>query len=244
MKPSRLFLLLLLCVFAQGVLAQGFLSGNVRDAKGQPVGFVNVAMLHAATGAVVTGTIAGEAGDFKLATPAAGSYKLKLSFLGYTPLETAPFEVNNSSFNKDFGNLVLQEDTKMLQEVVVQAMRPTVVAYADKMVVSVEGTAMAGGATAFEVLSKSPGVWVDQEGNINLNGKPGVQVMQDGRSSYLSGKELQNLLQGMSADNIKDLEIIANPSAKYDAEGASGIININLKKNTLSGLNGSVYAGY
>src|SRR5690606_27897991 len=100
------------------------------------------------------------------------------------------------------------------------------------------------GSTAYEVLEKSPGVWIDQDGNITLNGKPGVQVMINGKQSYLSGKQLQNLLQGMSAENLKDLEIITNPSARYDAEGASGIININLKKNEAFGMNGNVYVGY
>ncbi|QMU28751.1 outer membrane beta-barrel family protein [Adhaeribacter radiodurans] len=244
MKLLKLPLFVLFLFFAQHGLAQGKLSGTVQDAKGQPLGFVNVAVLKATDGKIVTGTIASLEGGFQMVAPGAGMYKVRLSMIGYTTLETALFEVNGNNFNKDFGNLTLLEDTGMLGEVVVQAMRPTVINQADKMVVSVEGTALASGATAFEVLTKSPGVWVDQEGNIKLNGKAGVQIMVDGRTSYLSGKELQNLLQSMSAENIKDLEIITNPSARYDAEGASGIININLKKNTIAGMNGSVYAGY
>ncbi|WP_207429946.1 outer membrane beta-barrel family protein [Sabulibacter ruber] len=244
MKLSTfLFLLLSICL-SQSLLAQGVLSGSVRDAGGQPLGFVNVAVLKEADGAVVTGTTASAEGNFQVVAPGAGKYKLRLTFIGYKPLETALFEVTGPGMHKDFGTLTLQEDTETLQEVVVQAMRPTVITQADKMVVTVEGTAMAGGATAYEVLTKSPGVGVDQEGNVKLNGKAGVQVMIDGRASYLSGKELQNLLQSMSAENIKELEIITNPSAKYDAEGASGIININLKKNTLAGMSGSVYTGY
>ncbi|WP_240337139.1 TonB-dependent receptor domain-containing protein [Rufibacter psychrotolerans] len=244
MKLSTfLFLLLSICL-SQSLQAQGVLSGSVRDASGQPLGFVNVAVLKEVDGAVVTGTAASAEGNFQVVAPGAGKYKLRLTFIGYRPLETATFEMPGSGMHKDFGTLTLQEDTETLQEVVVQAMRPTVITQADKMVVMVEGTAMAGGATAYEVLTKSPGVGVDQEGNVKLNGKAGVQVMIDGRASYLSGKELQNLLQSMSAENIKELEIITNPSAKYDAEGASGIININLKKNAQAGMSGSVYAGY
>ncbi|GAA4424315.1 TonB-dependent receptor [Pontibacter saemangeumensis] len=243
---KRYLLLIFLTVSALGheALAQGMLSGAVKDAQGLPLSFVNVAVLKVSDEAVVTGTIADMEGGFQIVTPAGGTFKLKLSMLGYTPMETAPFEVNGSSFSKDFGSLRLIEDAQVLREVTVQAMRPTVVAHSEKMVVNVAGTAMAAGATAFEVLTKSPGVWVDQDGNIKLNGKAGLQIMIDGRQAYLSGKELQNLLQSMSADNIKDLEIVTNPSAKYDAEGASGVININLKKNTLGGMNGSVYAGY
>ncbi|MFD2513248.1 TonB-dependent receptor domain-containing protein [Pontibacter locisalis] len=244
MKRYLLLIFLTLSALGHEALAQGVLSGTVKDEQGKALGFVNVAVLKDSDEAVVTGTIADMEGGFRIVTPAAGIYKLKLSMLGYTPTETVPFKVTSSNFSKDFGSLSLKEDAQVLREVTVQAMRPTVVAHADKMVVNVAGTAMAAGATAFEVLTKSPGVWVDQDGNIKLNGKAGVQIMIDGRQAYLSGKELQNLLQSMSADNIKDLEIVTNPSAKYDAEGASGVININLKKNTTGGMNGSVYAGY
>lgn len=214
------------------------------DNDEQPVGFVNVAVLEVGTAKVVTGAIADMDGNFLIKTPAKGTYLLKLSGLGYVEQQTHSFEVSGPDLSKDFGKLYLKPDTKVLAEVQVQAMRPTVITEADKMVVSVEGTALAGGTTAYEVLTKSPGVWVDQDGNIQLNGKAGVQVMINGKRSYLSGKELQTLLQGMSAENIKDLELITNPSAKFDAEGASGVININLKKNVDTGLNGSVYAGY
>ncbi|TPE42137.1 TonB-dependent receptor domain-containing protein [Pontibacter mangrovi] len=244
MKRYLFLIFLALSVIGSEAIAQGILSGTVQDGQGQPLGFVNVAVLKATDEAVVTGTIADMEGGFQIVTPAAGKYKLKLSMVGYTSTETAPFEVTGSDFSKDFGAITLKEDAQLLREVTVQAMRPTVVTHADKTVVNVEGTAMAAGATAFEVLTKSPGVWVDQDGNIQLNGKAGVQIMIDGRRAYLSGKELQNLLQSMSSDNIKDLEIVTNPSAKYEAEGASGIININLKKNTTGGMNGSVYAGY
>ncbi|MCX2741801.1 outer membrane beta-barrel family protein [Pontibacter anaerobius] len=238
---SIMLLLLSLTVQAQ---QSGTLTGKVLDEQGQPLGFVNVAVLKAADNAVVTGTIADMEGGFVIQSPVAGKYKLKLTMLGYRTTETEAFEINASGSGKDFGRLTLQEDAQLLGEVTIQAMRPTVVALADKTVVTVENTALAGGSTAFEVLAKSPGVWVDQDGNIKLNGKAGVQVMLNGKLSYLGGKELQNMMQSMSAENIKDLEIISNPAAKYDAEGASGIININLKKNETAGLNGSVHGGY
>ncbi|WP_347158810.1 outer membrane beta-barrel family protein [Pontibacter chitinilyticus] len=247
MKMYRLLLLVLLISLGASANAQttaDMLTGSVKDAQDQPLGFVNVAVLDASSAAVVTGTIADMDGHFLIKSPAKGTYLLKLTFLGYAPLQTTPFEVSGENFGKDFGALIMNEDAQQLQEVTVQAMRPMVVTEAGKTVVSVEGTALAGGSTAFEVLTKSPGVWLDQEGNIKLNGKGGVQVMLDGKSAYLSGKELQNLLQSMPAENIKNLEIISNPSAKYDAEGSSGIININLKKNELSGMNGSVHGGY
>jgi len=242
-----LLTLLLLASFFQTSRAQtaGMLSGKVIDEKHQPIGFVNVAVLRAADAAVVTGAIADVEGNFLIKSPGKGRYFLKLSgLLGYTPLQTVPFDVTGDGLGKNFGSLQLSPNVKTLREVTVQAMRPTVVNHADKMVVSVEGTALAAGSTALEVLEKSPGVWIDQDGNIMLNGKTGVQIMLNGKTTYLSGKDLQNLLQGMSAENIKSLEIITNPSAKYDAAGTSGILNINLKRNEEVGMNGSLYAGY
>ncbi|AKD04554.1 outer membrane beta-barrel family protein [Pontibacter korlensis] len=246
MKSLHILIFLLLLSLTNQALAakDGSLKGQVLDGRNQPLGFVNVAVVKAADSAVVTGAIADIEGRFVIATPSPGKYKLKISMVGYQTLLTAGFEITAASPGRDFGTLIMQEDAQLLQEVTVQAMRPTVVAYADKVVVSVENTALAGGSTAYEVLSKSPGVWVDQDGNIKLNGKAGVQIMINGKMSYLSGKELQNLLQSMSADNIKDLEIRANTSAKYDAEGGAGVININLKKHEGTGFNGSVYGGY
>ncbi|WP_205500905.1 outer membrane beta-barrel family protein [Rufibacter psychrotolerans] len=220
------------------------LSGLVVDEKGEPLSYGTVALLKAADAALLTGTAVELDGTFKLKTPAPGKYLLRISAMGFATQDLAAFEVTGTGFSRDFGKITLKQDAKVLKEVTVQGLRPTVDLQADKMVVSVEGTAMAAGATAYEVLTKSPGVWVDQDGNIQLNGKEGVRVMIDGKLTYLNGKQLQTMLQGMPAENLKNLEIIANPSAKFDAEGTSGIINLNLKKNTLAGLNGSVYAGY
>ncbi|WP_439882508.1 outer membrane beta-barrel protein [Pontibacter sp. MBLB2868] len=240
-----LFLLLITTVTHAGFAqVNGFLSGTVKDEQGQPVGFANVALLEASSSNIINGTIADAEGKFQIKSPAKGTYILRVNFLGYAQQDSQPFEVNGENSSKDFSGITLKADAKLLQEVEIQAMRPTVVTYADKMVVNVENTAMAGGSSAYEVLAKSPGVWIDQNGDLKLNGKAGVKVMINNKLVYLSGKELQNLLQNVSGENIKDLEIITNPSAKYDAEGSSGIININLKKNKDTGLNGSLHAGY
>lgn len=243
-KMYLIFALLFSCCSFSFAQAVATLSGQVTEPNGQPVGFANVAVLEASSAKVVTGAIADMDGKFLIKTPAAGTYKLRVNGLGYLELLTPTFTVDSPGFSQDFGQLQVQADVKTLSEVQVQTLRPTITTEPDKMVVSVENTAMAEGNTAYDVLAKSPGVWVDQDGNLQLNGKGGVQVMLNGRRSYLSGKELQNLLQNMPAENLKNLELITNPSSRYDAEGASGIININLKKNQDSGMSGSVYAGY
>jgi outer membrane receptor protein involved in Fe transport len=246
MRKSLLFCCLFFFAVLPTVFAQqaGLLSGTIKDGKGMAVSFANIALVQASDGAIKTGTTTYADGKFQLNSPVPGSYYLKFSFIGYITGQTEKFNVTGPDFSKHFGDLVMLEDSKTLKEVTVKSMRPTITNTPDKMVMNVENSALASGSTAYEILAKAPGVWIDQDGNIQLNGKAGVRIMIDGKLSYLSGKELQTLLEGMSGDNIKDLEIISNPSAKYDAEGSSGIININLKKNQVFGMNGSVYAGY
>lgn len=245
MNIYRIFSIVMLLGWTTAALGQGTgqLSGFLKDPKGAGVGFANVAVLKTADSTFVAGGLTDTEGAFAIKSPGRGSYLIRFAAIGFARTDMAPFEVTGESFSKNFGTITLQEDVKMLQEVTVQALRPTIVTHPDKMVMNVEGSALASGSTAFEMLTKAPGVWIDQNGNIQLNGKAGVRVMIDGRMSYLSAKELQNKLEGMSAENIKDIEVISNPSAKYDAEGTSGIININLRKNTVVGLNGSVNLG-
>ena len=219
------------------------LSGSLKDQQGAAIGFGTVAVLQAHNATVITGGVTDDQGNFQIKTPAAARYFLRISAIGFTTYDTPPFEINQNNLGKKLWYYHLKRKHQSLAEVKVQALRPTIVNHPDKMVVSVEGTALTAGNTAYDVLAKSPGVFVDQDGNIQLNGKSGVRIMIDGKLTYLSGKELQTMLQGMSAENLKDLEIITNPSAKYDAEGTAGIININLKKNDLTGINGSVYGG-
>jgi hypothetical protein len=244
----KLYLLLVSLVMVQAAYADNkdnknnsSLKGSLQDEKGEAVSFANVAVLMASDSSLVSGAVTDLDGNFLINVKNEGDYILRLSAIGFANNFTEPFKVQGE---KDFGTIILKEDVQVLGEVEVTALRPTVVAEADKMVVSVEGTALAAGSTAMEVLEKSPGVWVDQDGNIQLNGKAGVKIMIDGRPSYLSAKELQSMLESMTAANIKNIELIANPTAKYDAEGSSGVINIQLKKNTMMGMNGSIFADY
>ncbi|EMR01018.1 outer membrane beta-barrel protein [Cesiribacter andamanensis] len=245
MKTCIQFFVLSL-LFCSQLFAQeaGRLRGKLLDTSGAAVAYANVAVLHASDNRLATGAVSNDSGEFSISSPAAGTYLLRITAIGFADYTSAPFEVSGPGFSKNFGSLGLKEDVETLQEVTVQALRPTITQEADRMVVSVEGTALAAGSTAYEVLAKSPGVYIDQDGNVQLNGKAGVTIMLDGRLTYLSAKELRNMLEGMSAENIKNIEIITNPSSKYDAEGSSGILNINLKKNDQRGMNGSLYAGY
>jgi hypothetical protein len=223
----------------------GLLKGRVLDEKGNGVPFVNVGLLRQQNGVPLAGgSLTDSSGAFSMASPVPGSYRLQFTSIGFTKTETDSFIVAGIDFTKDFAGIVLKRDAKDLQNIDITATRPSIIQLPDRLVVNVQGTAMAAGNTAFNVLAKAPGVFVDPEGNIQLNGRGGATVMIDGRLTYLSARDLRNLLEGTSAENIKSIEIITNPSSKYDAEGTSGIINIVFKKNVLQGINGSLNAGY
>jgi hypothetical protein len=216
--------------------------GKITNENQEALSYANITLLKTDS-SLVSNTISKTDGSFQLTVPLAGRYLLRITTIGYLEFKTDGFEISGQ-VSKDFGSITLKGDTKSLQNVSVTSLRPTITQLADKMVVGVEGTAMAAGNTAYAVLAKSPGVFIDPEGNIQLNGKSGIQVMIDGRQTYLSARDLRTMLESMPAENLKNIEIITNPSSKYDAEGTSGILNLNLRKNTQQGLNGSVNTTY
>lgn len=222
---------------------EGSLSGSLLDQKQETIPFATVAVMKLPDSTVVTGTTTEMDGKFEMDTPQKGEYLLRFSAIGFESTFTAPFKISAPDFRKNFGAVIMETAVTSLDEVMIRAWRPRVKVENGKMVMRVQGTAVAAGSTAYEMLSRAPGVSVDQNGNFSINGKRGVAVMLDGRMSYLSPAELQTMLEGMPAENIEEIEVINNPSAKYDAEGAAGILNIKLRKNSRSGLTASVYGG-
>jgi outer membrane receptor protein involved in Fe transport len=143
----------------------------------------------------------------------------------------------------DLGTIVLQMVAQQLNTVDVKLKKQLIEQRNGKMIVNVAASLLAAGNTAMEILARVPGVTLDNEGNVSLRGKPGVSIMIDGKLSYLSAAQLANLLRSTPGNSIQTVEVIANPSAKYDATGTGGIINIKLKKNTSIGTNGTITGG-
>ncbi|HEY4652499.1 MAG TPA: TonB-dependent receptor, partial [Pontibacter sp.] len=255
MKKRILFLLGYLCLcagFISPLKAQnstspassGSISGVLTDSVSRkPVEFATVALLVSGTSQSVDVKLTDAAGKFDFQGLKPGNYELMISFIGYKTKAVKGLQVTAQKPAVTLAEVPFSPAVTQLREVNVQTLRPTITQEADRMVVSIEGTALAAGKTAYDVLATSPGVYIDHEGNIQLNGRAGATVMIDGKLTYLSARDLRAMLESMSAENIRNIEIITNPSAKYDAEGLSGILNINLKKNTLFGINGSVSAG-
>jgi hypothetical protein len=218
------------------------ITGQVKDQKGEVLPFVNVALVEAGKGTLLTGSVTDEEGIFLIESSRSGKVQLVISSIGFETFKSDEFEIR-PGFTKDFGTLSVQEQVGNLKEVTVRATRPEIIVEADKTTINIEGTVMAEGNTALDVIARSPGVYLDENDNINLNGRPGVTVMINDRQTYMSANDLANFLRSMPAENIKSIEIINNPTSRFDAEGTAGVINIRLKKNNIDGMFGNVQLG-
>ncbi len=183
-----------------------------------------------------------ENGSFKIEGVEIGPSIIKVSFVGYAEYQSDPVMLDAGQ-NEDIGNIFLGDAIEELGEVVVKAKRPLIEIKPDKTIFNVEGSINAQGGNALELLRKAPGVILDNNENILLLGKSGTIVYIDGKPSPLSPDDLANYLRGLSSTTIDNIEVITNPSSKYEAEGNAGIINIRLKKNQNEGTNVSINAG-
>ncbi|MDR3350288.1 MAG: TonB-dependent receptor [Prevotellaceae bacterium] len=221
---------------------KGTINGKIIDKRsGAALEFATVSLLDTAK-KVVAGSVTRPDGVFTLVNVTGGQYTLKVSFLGYADAEQT-IAVPDEKATVEAGQIALEADAQMLEETVVTSRRPLVERQIDKLVVTVANSVMAQNSTALEVLRKAPGLAVGQDGNITLNGQS-VAVWVDNRPTHLSGQELAALLEGTEGSLIDRIEIIDQPSSKYDAEGSGGIVNIITKKNFLKGSNGSLRTGY
>ena len=239
-----------LCLFLficfENVAAQnkaGKISGSVQDAAGKPLSAVSVSLLKANDSSLTKVAVTNKDGKYEFENIADGSYIVAASSVGYQKNLGAVFTISESTNAVQMAALQLVVASKGLSEVVVTAKKPFIETKIDKTIVNVESSPTSAGATALEILEKSPGVTVDNDGNISLRGKQGVIVMMDGKLTYLSGADLASLLKNMPASALDQIEIMTNPSAKYDASGNSGVINIKTKKGKSNGFNGSIMVG-
>ena len=229
--------LLLFVSLAAALCAQSFtLSGKVVDRVSQaPLPFATVVLLSPDS-VVLTGAVTSDSGLYRLHVPARGRYLLSVSFIGYaTSIQPLGIDRQHTTLPP----IALEPDATTLQTVQVVDRAPIVEQRMDKLVLNLSKTAFAQGSNALDLLRKAPGVSIDKDGNVLLNGQP-VAVWIDGRPSHLDGKTLETLLRGTEGSSIDRIEVIANPSAKYDAEGQGGIVDIRTKHHFAQGLNGSL----
>lgn len=232
------------CFFAAfSVLAQGTarISGTVHDEGGKALAAATVSLLKAKDSALVKLALTDKNGRYDFVSVKDGQYRLSVSSVGYGTNALAPFTVSGTDV--DLPPVALVQISKDLSGVVVATKKPFIETKIDRTVVNVEASPSSAGSTALEVLEKSPGITVNTDGVVSLRGKSGVVMMVDGKPTYLSPADLANLLKNMPASALDQIEIMTNPSSKYDASGNAGVINIKTKKGRAAGWNGSITLG-
>ena len=229
------FIPLLCLIFPSISFSQSIVNGRVINEKNEGVAFANVILLNATDStSVYTGTISEEDGSFYLENIEDSTYLLKVTFVGYKDaLRTVKVRDNT-----DLKPIVLEVSSDALDEVTVNARRPKVSRQVDRIVFDVENSTLSTG-NSYEILKRTPGVIVSQ-GQLLVKNRPATVYIND-RKVYLTSRELQQLLEGFSAGNVKSVEVITNPPAKYDAEGGA-ILNIKTSKNISIGYKGSLNA--
>jgi outer membrane receptor protein involved in Fe transport len=214
----------------------GQVKGVVIDSESNiPIEYATVALYNAVDSSLITGTITESSGFFKITNISEGSYYLLISFIGFDEKRTATFTISESENAIDMGDIFLLSQAKELEEFNVVAEKRAYEFKIDKKIINVDKQLTAAGGTAVDVLETSPSVQVDMEGNVTLRGSAGFTVLVDGRPTLLDPNDI---LRQIPASNIDNIEIITNPSVKYNPDGATGIINIITKKNPFEGWSG------
>jgi hypothetical protein len=218
--------------------AQYSLSGFVKSKENEkPIEYATVALLKPDS-SIITGVTTNDAGYFELQNINSGSYILQFTYIGYQKVYR---NVKLPSQN-NLGSIILQESDNRFQEIVVTAERPFVVQRTDRYIVNIGNHIQINGRNALEVLGTTPGIFVNPEGDISVMGND-VSIYINGRSTHYSGEQLKQLLSSIQGELIDRIEVITNPSSRYDASGGS-IIDIKMKKTADEGINGSIDLGY
>ncbi|MGE8299117.1 TonB-dependent receptor domain-containing protein [Sphingobacterium paramultivorum] len=231
------YLLLLNFLIASFAYAQVKVTGNVRVENNVPLASATAYLMKAKTTVILKAVVTDENGEYQFSDIQTGSYYVDVKMVGYTANKSSVFDISKSDYK--LPTILLNADTRKLQEVAVEGKRPMVESKPGKLVLNVENSPLAAGNNALDIVQRAPGVSLDNNNNLQLMGQSGVSVTIDGRQTYMSGEQLVNFLKSTDGNQIKSVEVITTRAAKDDAEGAVGTINIVLKKNRMEGFNGT-----
>jgi outer membrane receptor protein involved in Fe transport len=230
--------------FGGGSSIVGKISGTVIDsATKEPMPYATVSLYYANGHAPITGALTDDKGNFKLNEVKPGSYKLSFVFVGYPTKTITGVITTLAKPDRNVGIIRVASSAKALGEIQVTGKAPLIENHIDKIVYNAEKDITNVGGNASDVLQKVPLVSEDINGNVSLRGDPNVRVLINGKPSGAMSANLADVLKTIPADQIKSIEVITSPSAKYDAEGSAGIINIITKQKNVSGVSGSVSGG-
>jgi len=218
----------------------GHIKGRILDSTSAlPLGFATIQVIKTQDNSLVDGALSEDNGEFKIDVDF-GEYYLRLDFMGYNPYSTPSFSLSKERPRIELNNIRLAPAVSTLDEVVVQAEKSSMQLSLDKKIFNVGKDLANAGGSASDILTNIPSVSVDQEGGVKLRGSDNVRILIDGKPSGLVGIKGGSGLQQLQANMVERVEIITNPSARYEAEGMAGIINIVLKKDRSQGFNGSL----
>jgi hypothetical protein len=245
MRTGILFFLSLL-YFTTSAQEKSAYQLKIVNERQQPLANATVELLRFKDSALVKIQMSDSAGTVLFSDLEPGSYFGRVTLIGFAPHATPVFQPGGKNgFDKTPVSIIsMQAAGSNLAGITVTTRKPFIELHPDKTVVNVEASVTSIGATALEALEKMPGITVDREGNISLKGRPGVLVLIDGKPTYMSGTQLQTVLSGMSASQISQVELMDQPSSKYEAAGNAGVINIKTKKTIQRGFNGTVSSNY
>jgi len=224
-------------IFAQVPSENEFrISGIITEEKtGMPLGYASIQLIQ--KGNIINGTESDDKGNFLIVHNKEGEYILKISYIGFQDIEKL-ISISRENPVINIGNINLSNQNIETEEIIVQSERSAIEFNADKKIFTVEKSMSTQGGTAVDVISNLPSVEVDVDGNISYRGNQNVKILIDGKPYGMNSENRNRILEQISAEQVEKVELISNPSAKYEAEGTTGIINLILKKNEISGYNG------
>lgn len=222
----------------------GKISGTLIDSVSKkPMDYASIGLYRSGGKSPITGVITDEKGNFQIDNVHPGSYKLSITYIGYPTKNIDPVITTDSKPDKNLGTIIISPGARALKEVVITGQAALIENHIDKIVYNAEKDLTSAGGNASDVLQKVPLVSVDLNGNVAIRGDQNVKVLINGKPSGATSASLSDVLKTIPADQIKSIEVITSPSAKYDAEGSAGIINIITKQKNVSGVSGSVSGG-
>ena len=242
MKQITALTILIFAGFISVAQNAGMITGKITEDDNKPVVSATVTLLKAIDSSLIKTAITNNNGIFVMPLINAGVYIISVTSTGHIKNSSEKFRVIGGE-QYTLSPLILLKGITSLSGITVEAKKPMIEVKADRIVFNVENSINATGSNAFELLQKSPGVSVDKDDNISMQGKNGVKIYIDGKPTQINGADLAAFLRSLNSADIESIEMLTNPSAKYDAAGNAGIINIRLIKNKNYGANGSVSSG-
>ena len=218
-----------------------FITGIIIDSSsGRPLEYSTISLFLNLNKKPVNGTTSDSSGYFMIKNVENGNYKVVIEYMGYKPFTRNNILINQHILSLDMKTISLVKKVALLQAVTIEGDKNIIENKIDKMVFNVGNDLTSQGGFATDILKKIPQVSVDVDGNVELAGSSSIRFLIDGKPSEAFGNNITDVLQSIPASQIKSIEVVTNPGAKYDAQGLGGIINIILKKNTAEGVNGNI----